>query len=135
MTNQGQFIASKDLDRTISDANDTARITGPIETGAQQIVTIEAIFFPDKCHSFHYHPNQEEVIYVLEGELEQWIEDRKMIMHPGDSAFIPAGVVHASFNSSDKDVKILAILSPSRGPEGYEVVDVFDQAPWNTLRK
>ena len=41
-----------------------------------------------------------------------------------------ADVVHASFNTSDRNARLLAILGPCIGPEGYELVDVADQEPW-----
>ena len=51
-------------------------------------------------HNFHKHPDQEEVIYVIEGSIEQWLEDKRQELNAGDSVFIPADVVHASFNIS-----------------------------------
>jgi len=42
--------------------------------------------------------------------------------------------VHASFNVSATPVKFLAVLGPAIGAEGYELVDVSEQSPWNTLR-
>ena len=51
---------------------------------------------PAGGQDFHKYPDQEEVIYVLEGEIEQWVDREKRILRPGDSAFIGAGVVHAS---------------------------------------
>jgi len=48
--------------------------------------------------------------------------------------FIPADTVHASFNVSGQTAKVLAILGPSIGEEGYQLVEVHDQAPWNSLR-
>jgi Cupin domain len=39
------------------------------------------------------------VILVVTGEVEQWVDRDKRILRPGDCAFIPAGVVHASFNT------------------------------------
>ena len=65
---------------------------------------------PGGGHNFHKHPNQEEVIYVVEGEIEQWVDQEKRRLGPGDSAFIPADMVHASFNVSDQPAKFLAIL-------------------------
>lgn len=53
----------------------------------------------------------------------------------GDAAFIPAGVVHASFNTSAETATILAILGPSLGEEGYGVVEVADREPWASLRR
>jgi quercetin dioxygenase-like cupin family protein len=96
---------------------------------------IDVTLRPGKGHDFHRHPDQEEVIYVAGGQIEQWVDRERRILGPGDSAFIPADMVHASFNVSDKDAKIVAILGPCVGPVGYEVVDVSGEAPWKTLRR
>jgi quercetin dioxygenase-like cupin family protein len=61
------------------------------------------------------------------------LENKKNIKQ-GDVAFIPMDTVHASFNDTDKDVKLLAILSPAVGEAGYELEDVSEEAPWNGLR-
>ena len=53
---------------------------------------------------------------------------------PGDSAFIEADTVHASFNTADKPAKLIVVLGPCVGDEGYELVDVSDELPWKTLR-
>jgi quercetin dioxygenase-like cupin family protein len=58
----------------------------------------------------------------------------KRILGPGDSAFIPADTVHASFNIDENETKVLAILGPSVSDSGYEMVDVSGEAPWNRLR-
>jgi quercetin dioxygenase-like cupin family protein len=85
-------------------------------------------------HDFHKHPHQEEVIYVLEGEIEQWLDREKRILRPGDSVFIGPDVVHASFNVGERTAKMLAVLGPCIGSDGYELVDVADQEPWASLR-
>ena len=130
----GKFVTKADLAWEEAPIGRSVALAGPKQTGAKNIMVIDAVFEPGKQHSFHHHPNQEEVIYVIEGTLEQWIEGEKRFLTPGDSCFIPAGVVHASFNSSDSDARIIAILSPAIGEDGYEVEDVFDRAPWNTMR-
>ena len=56
------------------------------------------------------------------------------ILGPGDSVFIGADVVHASFNVGESDAKLLAILGPCVGDQGYELVDVASEAPWKDLR-
>jgi len=71
---------------------------------------------------------------VIDGEVEQWIGPRKRLLAAGESAFIGKDVVHASFNVSDRTAKLLAVLSPSVGPEGYELVDVAEQEPWSSIR-
>lgn len=74
------------------------------------------------------------MIYVIEGEIEEWVDGEKRTLRPGDSAFIAADVVHASFNLGNQKARLLAILGPCVGPEGYELVDVADQEPWASLK-
>jgi len=106
----------------------------PSNTGAKQIVAIEVRLTPGGGHAFHKHPNQEEMIYVVQGQVEQWLDQEKHVLRSGDAVFIPADVVHASFNKSGQDAKLLAVLSPSMGgPTGYQLEEVAGQAPWNTL--
>ena len=46
---------------------------------------------PRKGHNFHYHSNQEEVLYVVSGTVEQWLERERRTLGPGDSIFIRLG--------------------------------------------
>ncbi len=78
-------------------------------------------------------PQQEEVIYVVDGRVEQWVDRETRELGPGDMAFIPAGVVHASYNVGDGVAKILAIFGPSVGT-GFTTEEVAHEAPWNSLR-
>jgi len=106
----------------------------PPSTGAAQLTVIEVTLAPGKGHDFHKHPDQEEVIYVVSGSVEQWLGQEMRDLRPGDSVFIPADMVHASFNASGAEAKLLAILGPCVGDGGYELVDVADEAPWNSIR-
>ena len=108
-------------------------LTKPELTGAKDLQVCEATLPPGEGHAFHTHPELEEMIYVLAGEVEQWVEQEKRILKPGDAAHIPAGIVHATFNSSSADATILAILSPgaSKGPF---MVDVSSESPWDKIR-
>jgi len=89
---------------------------------------------PGFGHDFHKHPDQEEVIYVMAGTIEQWLETEKRVLQPGDSIFIQPNVVHASFNTGDQPAKLMVVLGPCIGQGGYELVDVSGEAPWNNLR-
>lgn len=109
-------------------------LSNPPTTGAAQLTVIDVTLAPGKGHNFHKHPDQEEVLYVVAGTVEQWVGEEKRILGPGDSAFLPADMVHASFNVGVGDAKLVAILGPCVGEVGYELVDVADQAPWNSLR-
>jgi len=130
----GKFLIASNLETVHLDWGIQQWFSDPNITGAEELVVVTVEIFPGFGHNFHKHPNQEESIFVLNGEIEQWLESEKKILKEGDSAFIPKGMVHASFNVSDTPVKALAILGPCIGEEGYELVDVSDQAPWKDLR-
>ena len=108
-------------------------LTRPELTGAKDLQVCEATLPAGEGHAFHTHPELEEMIYVLAGEVEQWVETEKRVLRPGDSAHIPAGVVHATFNASRADATILAILSPGAS-QGPVMVDVRGESPWKDLR-
>ena len=129
----GAFKPGDSLTRDQHDWGVFAQVSGPRD-GLQGIVAIEATFLPGKCHDFHRHPGQEEVIYVIEGTIEQWLEQEKSTLAAGDSVVIPASAVHATFNDGDAAAKILAILSPSVGDDGYGVEDMAAEEPWASLR-
>ena len=45
----------------------------PASTGAKQLTVIDATIAQGQGHSFHSHPNQEEVVFVIAGKVEQWV--------------------------------------------------------------
>jgi quercetin dioxygenase-like cupin family protein len=130
-----KFVIAKDTKLEINDWGRLGWLSNPPSTGAKQLTVIDVNLDPGKGHDFHKHPDQEEVILVVAGKVEQWVDRERRILGPGDSAFIPGDVVHASFNVGDTPAKIVAILGPCVGPIGYELVDVANEAPWKTLRK
>lgn len=105
----------------------------PAATGARQLLMVDATFDSGQGHNFHQHPNQEEIIYVLSGRIEQWIDKERRVLGPGDAAFLPAGTVHASFNVGDGEARLLAVFGPCIGA-GFETIDLAEEAPWNALR-
>jgi len=130
----GKFTTSAQMEREQLDWGTLGWLSRPTTTGAKNVVAIEVNLKPGHGHDFHKHPEQEEVIYVLEGTIEQWLREEKQILGPGDSVFIPADVVHASFNTSSDSAKLFVTLGPCVGSEGYQLVDVSSEAPWNSLR-
>jgi quercetin dioxygenase-like cupin family protein len=131
----GKFVlAGGDTKPEILDWGRLGWMSNPPNTGARDLTVIDVTLLPGKGHNFHRHPDQEEVIVVLAGKVEQWIDRDKRVLTAGDAAFIPADMVHASFNVGDSEAKLLAILGPCVGPIGYELVDVAGDPPWNALR-
>ena len=130
----GTFMMSKSTPAEVLDWGQLRWMSHPPSTGAAHLTVIEVTISPGRGHDFHKHPDQEEVIYCISGTVEQWLDTEKRILGPGDSVFIGADVVHASFNVGDTDAQLLAILGPCVGDQGYELVDVAGEAPWKDLR-
>jgi quercetin dioxygenase-like cupin family protein len=130
----GKFILGPAVEREQLAWGELGWISRPASTGAEAITVIEVTLNAGQGHNFHKHPDQEEVIYVMAGQIEQWLERDNQLLKPGDSIFIPADVVHASFNTGREPAKLMVVLGPCVGAGGYEVVEVADQPPWNTLR-
>ena len=101
--------------------------------GAERLFMVRATMPAGDGHNFHCHPGREEILYVLDGEAEQWVGREKCLLRRGDMAFIPAGSPHATFNNGPETLRFLAILSPVE-TGGPFTIDVFDEEPWRTLR-
>ncbi len=130
----GTFVLSRDVERDVLDWGEMGWISRPSNTGAKELTVMDVSLGPEQGHDFHTHPNQEEVIYVREGQIEQWLETQNELLRAGDAVFIDAGTVHASFNTGGTAALLTVVLAPSIGEGGYELEDVSDQAPWNSLR-
>ncbi|MCS7014746.1 MAG: cupin domain-containing protein [Gemmatales bacterium] len=100
---------------------------------AEQLLLVRVHMPPGKAHAFHRHPEMEEIIYILEGTAEQWVDREKRILGPGEIAHIPKDVVHGTYNIGSQTLHFLAILSPAkiRGPA---LIDMSQEEPWKSLR-
>jgi quercetin dioxygenase-like cupin family protein len=101
---------------------------------ARNLALVRVHMPPGKGHAFHRHPSFEEVIYVVSGKAEQWVEREKRILGPGEIAHIPKNRVHATYNAGRKDLVFLAILSPARPRRGPGLVDMSGQPAWRSMR-
>jgi quercetin dioxygenase-like cupin family protein len=129
----GAFVLAQHAESNRLDWGSVTWVCHPGSIGASKLAIVRGDLLPERGHNFHKHPRQEEVIFVVSGLIEQWIEKTKQFLRPGDSAFIPADAVHASFNVGDGEAKILAIFGPAVG-DGFETIDVSAEAPWNAMR-
>lgn len=131
----GRFMTKSRVKTDRLDWGAMAWHSRPATTGAKRLVVMEVTLAPDGGHNFHKHPGQEESIYVIEGAIEQWLDRRRQVLKAGESVFIAAGQVHASFNVFKRAARLLVTLGPCKGRAGYGLVDVAGQAPWNKLRR
>lgn len=103
-------------------------------TDAQELLLVRVHIPPGQAHQFHRHPEMEEIIYVLSGLAEQWVDCDRRILTPGQIAHIPKDVVHGTYNAGNTALDVLAILSPAK-IAGPPLVDVSEEEPWKSLRR
>ena len=61
---------------------------------------------------YYSHGNSEEFIYILEGELEVYVANKKYKLAKGDSLYFKSSLNHRFKNTSKKEVKALWVVSP-----------------------
>jgi mannose-6-phosphate isomerase-like protein (cupin superfamily) len=83
----------------------------------------ECSIFEDACqagyqgHPPHFHRDQDEDFYVLEGTFEFRVDDRTLECGPGTFLHLPKGTVHTFRNVGEVDGKLLVTISPAGGFE------------------
>jgi quercetin dioxygenase-like cupin family protein len=102
-------------------------------TAAEDLLLVRVHMPPGRGHAFHRHPEMEEIIYVISGTAEQWVDRAARRLGAGELAHIPRDVVHGTYNAGDDTLVFLAILSPAH-TSGPAIVDVSREDPWRSLR-
>jgi mannose-6-phosphate isomerase-like protein (cupin superfamily) len=71
----------------------------------------------------HFHRLTDEFFYVLEGEIDVWIDGRHLTLTPGMSATLPRGLVHRFDNLGERPAKVLTVVTPGDGALFFEDID------------
>ena len=109
--------------------------SAPPSTGCESFVVMDVRLDPGFYHAFHRHDGQEEMIIIKQGAVTQFIERDSTTLGAGDSVYLDAGVVHASFNDGTATAHLQVVIGPSLGGEtGYGLEDVSSEEPWASLR-
>jgi quercetin dioxygenase-like cupin family protein len=129
------FITEEDIQIQGDDKckNEFISSLGEHKVPAKDVILVRATFAPGEGHGFHYHEDREEFLYILHGEVEQWVGEEKKICFPGDVIYVAPGVVHASYNVGVGDVKLLAIFG-NRSSSAELAVDVSGEEPWKSVK-
>ena len=89
-----------------------ARPFGVIEwaTGSELAVAM-ATFDDGGDNAEHTHPNCEEVVYVIEGEVEHTLGDQTTVLRAGDMIIVPRHVPHRIINRTGAACRMLILFS------------------------
>ena len=88
----------------------TTRMRTSEQIGATALTIFEQWCQPGVGAPTHWHP-VEEVLTVLSGVAEIWIEGQQYEVAAGHSALIPAKLRHGFCNSGDGELHMLAVLA------------------------
>lgn len=123
----GLFLTSNELDRESAAGLEILYTSRPTLTKSRQLLMLDAVLQPGVEHAPHFHPRQEEILYVISGELEAWLGGQHRIVSAGDVVFIPPGTPHRARNASRSPTRVIAVTSPCIGETGHEAVPVEDE--------
>jgi mannose-6-phosphate isomerase-like protein (cupin superfamily) len=80
-----------------------------------QMGATQLCLFEQWCEVGHGAPTHlhavEEVLHVLSGEADVWVNDTHVTLRPGQLAVIPAGVKHGFTNSGTTELHIQSTLA------------------------
>jgi len=80
-------------------------------------------FAPGDRENLHRHPSHSETIHVLEGRGEAELPGRTLALSPGDTVFVPAGVLHA-WSAPEAEMRLLFTFPADRLEEvSYDFED------------
>jgi uncharacterized cupin superfamily protein len=102
------------------DGLDLHWLVTPESVGAQKLSV--AIM---NCHPhavvrpMHAHRDIEEVIFILDGEGEAWVDGERANFKKGDAVLFPANSVHQVRNTGDSALRTASIFSAPTRPEDY----------------
>ena len=79
-------------------------------TGSAQLCVFQQWCDPGKGAPTHLHA-VEEILTVLDGEAEIWIEDERAVLAAGQSLLVPAGRTHGFRNTGAGTLHVQATLA------------------------
>jgi quercetin dioxygenase-like cupin family protein len=90
--------------------------------GLSETMTLgRCIIKPGAQNPRHLHPNCEEVLHLISGEIVHSLGDEFFKMQAGDTIAIPANIVHNAHNvGSEEAVMTIVFSTPDRQARGEE---------------
>jgi uncharacterized cupin superfamily protein len=67
----------------------------------------------------HAHRDIEEVIFILDGEGEAWVDGERAAFRKGDAVLFPANSRHQVRNTGDAPLRTASIFSAPTSPDDY----------------
>lgn len=100
-------------------SGDTAQIFSVVELATQ----------PGQGVKVHVHDHEDELVYVVEGEIEVTLGDQSMRATAGVLALLPRGIPHGFLNIGDKPSRVLDVILPGKFDQYFvELHNLYDDS-------
>jgi quercetin dioxygenase-like cupin family protein/type 1 glutamine amidotransferase len=87
---------------------------------SRTMTTGVAVIKPGMSNPRHFHPNCDEILYVVSGKIRHTMNEETVELGEGDTVSIPRGVLHNATNIGDKDAVLrVSFDSAFREAVGY----------------
>lgn len=95
-------------------------VNGSLNPGAA--ITVGRVHIQPGAHNpLHYHPNADEVLHLLEGQLDHRIGDEVVSITAGDTIHVPQGTLHQAVNTGSTVARMIVAY-----PTGHREMVVVD---------
>lgn len=115
------FVSPGDVETQILPWGKLQFLSEPRVTGSDILTTGIVDLEVGKGHERHNHPGCDEIIYVIAGKGDQFIEfedgtiDQRKVK-TGDLIYIPADLFHGTTNTGNSNMQLLVVYQTA-GPE------------------
>lgn len=104
------------------------------QTGGLFTMT-EGLVWANEDIRTHFHINEEETVYVINGTLQVYLDGDQFCAPAGTTVHLPRNVTKSMRNIDSKPAKVQLIFSPSNREFFLEqITAVYDQTPINYTR-
>ena len=79
-----------------------------------QLGVMESMYPPGLSVPSHHHPGEDEMLYVLAGEMQGFCDDSEWTATAGSFVFVPRDRPHGFVVTSDVPARALVIVGPPR---------------------
>ena len=82
--------------------------------GSENLTVGRVVINPHSNNPRHYHPNCDEVVYLVSGRISHLVDEDWYEMEAGDAVHVPQGIWHQGRNDSDESAVLVISYSTGR---------------------
>ena len=106
------LIKKQSVERMDFDWGHLLWYAGGASKSSDEMTLGRCVLKPGQANPKHYHPNCEEILHVLSGKIDHFVDGQGWLpMVEGDTITIPQGVWHHARNTGETDAHLLIAFS------------------------